>query len=52
MEKEEAHQSQEQKINKAISLRKEYFSSSKGIFVDVFKGQITEIVKKFNAKTS
>lgn len=45
-------ESQEQKINKQITLRKEMFSSSKGIFADVYKGQITEIVKKFNAKVN
>ena len=52
MDKGEAGESQETKINKAIYLRKEYFSSSKGIFADVYKGKITEIVKKFNSKAN
>lgn len=39
-------------INKGINLRPDKFSSSKGIFHNVYKGQITEIVKKFNELSS
>jgi len=48
MQKDDTAESQEAKINKGINLRKEKFSSSKGIFNNVYMGQITEIVKKFN----
>lgn len=40
--------SQESKINMGISLRKEKFSASEGIFSSVYQGKITEIVKKFD----
>lgn len=46
MQKEKT--SQEELINKGILLRKDKFSSSKGIFHAVYRGQLTEIVKKFN----
>ena len=48
----EKEESQEQKINKGIPLKKESFMSSQGLFVDVYKGHLTEIVKRFNKKGS
>jgi hypothetical protein len=45
-------ESQEDRINKGISLRPEKFSSSKGIFSFVYEGKITEIVRRFNAIAS
>ena len=38
------------RVNKKILIKKEHFSSSKGIFVDTYRGDLTNIVKRFNAK--
>mmetsp|Transcript_33641 Transcript_33641/g.51884 ORF Transcript_33641/g.51884 Transcript_33641/m.51884 type:complete len:138 (+) Transcript_33641:67-480(+) len=35
-----------------IDLKKVAFSRSKGIFTDVYKGNLTDIVKRFNTKSS
>lgn len=48
----EGEQSQEEKINKHITLRKTAFSRSQGIFHLVYKGALTDIVKKFVKKSS
>ena len=47
---EEKGPSQQERINKTIPIQKEAFSSSKGIFVDVYKGNLTDIVKRFNSR--
>jgi hypothetical protein len=47
----EANESQEDRINKKVTIKKEDFSGSKGIFVDVYKGNLTDIVKRFNRKS-
>ena len=52
MKNEGQAESQESRINAGISLRKEAFSRSQGIFVEVFKGEITSIVKRFNIKST
>ena len=45
---EQKEESLEDKINKGISLKKEKFLSSNGIFIDVYQGNLTKIVKRFN----
>ena len=45
---EAAYESQEERINRKIVVKKEHFSSSMGIFVDTYKGNLTDIVRRFN----
>ena len=40
--------SQEEKINRGITLKKEKFLRSQGIFIDTYQGNLTQIVKRFN----
>lgn len=48
---EAAYESQEERINRKIVVKKEHFSSSMGIFVDTYKGNLTDIVRRFNQKS-
>lgn len=49
---EQKEESQQERINKTISLQKDAFTSSQGIFCDVYKGNLTEIVKRFNRRAA
>ena len=40
--------SQEQRINKGINVKEFAFEKSDGVFKDVHKGQLLNIVKRFN----
>jgi hypothetical protein len=44
--------SQEERINKSIKLNKVAFSRSQGIFTEVYLGNLTHIVKRFNQKAN
>ena len=46
----EGEQSAEQRINKGISLQRVKFARSQGIFNNIFDGEITELVRRFNKK--
>ena len=40
----------EGKVDASIPLSKDSFSRSKGLFVEVYKGNLTEIVKRLNSR--